>query len=63
MQYLKKEVSDEIDFLHADKDESLLEIDTKTLIGIVKHSKSSQISKVTMSLQYIKKEIRKGVHF
>ena len=34
-----------------------------TLIGIVKHSQSSQNSKVTMSLQYIKKEVRKGVHF
>ena len=63
MQYLKKEVSDEIDFLHADKHESLLQIDTMTLIGIVKHSQSSQNSKVTMSLQCIKKEVRKGVHF
>ena len=59
MQYLKKEMSDEIDFLHADKPESLLQIDM-TLIGITKHS---QNSKVTMSLQYIKKEVRKGVHF
>ena len=58
-----KEVSHEIDFLHADKLESLLQIDTMTLIGIVKHSQSSQNSKVTMSLQYIKKEVRKGVHF
>ena len=63
MQYLKKEVSDEVDFLHADKHESLLQIDTMILIGIVKHSQSSQNSKVTMSLQYIKKEVRKGVHF
>ena len=50
-------------FLHADKHESLLQIDTMILIGIVKHSQSSQNSKVTMSLQYIKKEVRKGVHF
>ena len=63
MQYLKKEVSNEVDFLHADKHESLLQIDTMILIGIVKHSQSSQNSKVTMSLQYIKKEVRKGVHF
>ena len=28
LQYLKKEVSDEVDFLHADKDESYLPIDT-----------------------------------
>ena len=56
-------MSDEIDFLHADKHESLLQIDAMTLIGIVKHTRSSQNSKVTMPLQYIKKEVRKGVHF
>ena len=56
-------MSDEIDFLHADMQESFLQIDTMTLIGIVKHSQSSQNSKVTMSLQYIKKEVRKGMHF
>ena len=63
LQYLKKEVSNEIGFLHAGKHESSLQIDTMTLIGIVKHSQSSQNSKVTISLQYIKKEVRKGVHF
>ena len=41
LQYLKKEVSDEVDFLHADKHESLLEIDTMILMGMIKHSKSS----------------------
>ena len=56
-------MSDETDFVHADMHESLLQIDAMTLIGIVKHSQSSQNSKVTMSLQYIKKEVRKGVHF
>ena len=56
-------MSDEIDFLHVDKHESLLQIDTITLIEIVKHSQSSQNSEVTMSLQYLKKEVRKGVHF
>ena len=63
LQYLKKEVSNEIDFLHANKHESLLQIDTVSLIGIVRHSQSFQNSKVTMSSQYIKKEVRKGVHF
>ena len=38
MQYLKKEMSDEIDFLHAVKHESFLQIDIMTLIGILKHS-------------------------
>ena len=57
LQYLKKEVSDEVDFLHADKYESLLQIDTMILIGIVKHSQSSQNSKFKMSLQYLKEEV------
>ena len=63
LQYLKKKVSDEVDFLHANKHESLLQIDTIILIGIVKHSQSSQNSKFTMSLQYPKKEVRDGVDF
>ena len=63
LEYLKKEVSDEVDFLHADKHESLLQIDTMILIGIVKHSQSSQNSKFTMSLQYLKKEVRDEVDF
>ena len=52
-----------MDFLNLDKHESLLQIDTMTLIGIDKHSQSSQNSKVTMSLQYIKKKVTNGVHF
>ena len=41
LQYLKKELSDEVDFLFADKHESLLQIDSMIFIGMVKHSKSS----------------------
>ena len=33
LQYLKKEVSDEADFLHADKHESCLQIDTMIFDG------------------------------
>ena len=50
LQYLKKEFSDEVDFLHADKYESLLQIDTMILRRMVKHSQSSQNSKFAMSL-------------
>ena len=32
MQYLKKDVTDEVDFLHAGKRESLLQIDTRILM-------------------------------
>ena len=48
----KKEVSDEIDFLHVNKHESLLQIDTVTLIGIVKHSQSSPFPKFPSSQGY-----------
>ena len=46
LQYLKKELSDEVDFLHVDKHESLLQIDSMILIGMVKHSQSSQIARL-----------------
>ena len=55
LQYLKKELSDEVDFLHADKHEILLQIDSMILMGIVKHSQSSQNSMFTMSLCNISK--------
>ena len=54
-------MSDEVDFLHVDKYESLLQIDTKILVGMVKYSQSSQNSKFAMSLQYLKKEFRDEV--
>ena len=63
LQYCKKELSDEVDFLHPDKHESLLQIDTMILMGMVKHSQSSQNSKFAMSLQYLKKEVRAEVVF
>ena len=52
----------EADFLNADKHESLLHIDM-ILMGMVKHSQSSQNSKFAMSLQYLKKEVRDEVDF
>ena len=33
LKYLKKEVIDEVDFLHADKDENKLQIDTMIFDG------------------------------
>ena len=56
-------MSDEVDFLHADKHESLVQIDTMTLMGMVKHSQGSQNSKFGMSWQYLKKEVRGEVNF
>ena len=63
LQYLKKEASDEVDFLRADKHESLQQFDTMILMGMVKPSQNSQNSKFAMSLQYLKKEIKNEVGF
>ena len=43
-------MNDEVDFLHADNHESLLLIDIMILMGMAKHSQSSQSSKSAMSL-------------
>ena len=48
LQYLNKEVSDAVDFLHADKHGSLLQIGT-ILMEMVKYSRSSEIA----SLEYL----------
>ena len=63
MQYLKKDVSDEIDFLHADKHKDLPQIDTIILMEIVRHSQNSENRKFSMSLQYLKKNVRDEVDF
>ena len=48
--FLLKEVSDEVDFfLHVDRHESHLQTDAMFLMGMVKHSQSSQNSKLAMS--------------
>ena len=46
-------MNDEVDFLHTDKQKSLLQIDAMILMGMVKHSQSSQNSKFAMSLGVI----------
>ena len=45
LQYRKKELSDGVDLFRTDMHESLLQIDSKILVGMVKHSQSSQNSK------------------
>ena len=76
LQYLKKQVRDEVDFFYADKHQSFLQVDFNTLgikdaqkvilallQGMIKHSQSTQTNKFAISLQYLKKEVRKRVHF
>ena len=63
LQYLKRQVNDEVDFLHAGKHENLLQINTMILMEMVKYFQSSQNSKFTMSVQQLKKEVRDEVDF
>ena len=76
LQYLKKEVRDEVDFLHSDKHQSFLKGDFHTLgikffykvilsllMGMIYHSQSTQSNKPAISLQYLKREVRNEVHF
>ena len=63
LQHLKKDVSDEVDFLYAGNPKGLLQIDTMVLMEIVRHSQNSQNSKFSMPLQYLKKKVRDEVDF
>ena len=54
-------MSDKVDFMHANKDENYLQIDTMIFERMVKHSQSFQNSKFAMSLQYLEKEVRDEV--
>ena len=71
LQYLKKEVRDEVD-----KNQSFLQVDFNTfdikvsynlilslLLGMIKHSQNTQSNKFAISLQYLGKGVRNGVHF
>ena len=56
LQYHKKEVNDEVDFLHAEKHEGFLKINTMILIGMIKHSQSSQNRKSVYLYNILKKK-------
>ena len=72
----KKRVRDEVDTLHAHIHQSFLQADFNTLgirasykvilsllMGMIKHCQSTQNNKFAILLQYLKKEVRDGVHF
>ena len=58
LQYLTKELSDEVHYLHAGEHVGFLQISTLILIGMVKLSQCSQNSKFAVVLQYLKQEVR-----
>ena len=57
----------DISFLQVDFSTFGIEISYKVilslLMGMIKHSQSTQSNKFAISLQYLEKEIRNGVHF
>ena len=57
LQYLKKAVSDEVDFFHAVEYETLIQPDTMILMGMVKHSQSSQIATLQCLYNISKKKL------
>ena len=74
LQYLRKEVRDEVDFLHVHKHQSFLQVDfnilgmnvfykviLSLLMGRMKHSQSTQSDKFSISLHYLKKKL--GMEF
>ena len=76
LQYLIKEVTCEVDFLYANKHQIFLQINfitlgikvfckviLKLLIGMIRHSQTTQSNKFAISLQYLKREGRDGIHF
>ena len=44
-------------------DQGCLQGDTIITAGMIKHSQSTQSNKFAISLQYLKKEVKKGAHF
>ena len=70
LQYLKKEVRDDVDFLHADKHQSFLQLNFNTLsikvfynvilsllMVMIKHSQSTQSNKLSTVSQYLTNEV------
>ena len=62
VQYLKKELGDQIDFLHVDKHQNFIQVDTIGFGNVVRHAQSTQNNKFAI-LQYLKKERRDEVDF
>ena len=69
LQYLKKEVRDEVDFLRADKHQNFPQVDFNTssikvfykvilslFMGMIKNSQSPQSNKLSIALQNLKNE-------
>ena len=63
MQYLQKNIGDEVVFLPADKRKNFVQDGSITLGVIAKHTQSTQNNKFGLSLQYLKESMRDEVDF
>ena len=63
LQHVKKEVSDTVDFLHADKDETLLQIDTKIFCWVWSSIPNASKKTSLQCLYNIPKKVRDEVDF
>ena len=63
LQHLKKVVSDAVDFLHADKHESLLQIDTIILMEMVNYSQVLKIASLQCLYNISKKKLEMKLTF
>ena len=63
LQYLKKEGRDEVDFLHADKNQIIRQFDTINLGGHGQACLNYPNNKFAKSFLYLKKELREEVVF
>ena len=63
LQYLEKEGRDEVDCMHADKHQTILQFDTINLSGHGQACPNTINSKFSKSFQYLKKEVRDEVDF
>ena len=63
MQYLNREGSDELDFLHGDKHQTFLKVDTINFDGYIDLCPKKIKNKFVKSLQYLEKEVRDKVDF
>ena len=57
MQYLKKEIGNGDHFWHADKRQSFYELGLSFLMELARHVQNTQIRKLVIFLQYIRKNV------
>ena len=62
LQYLPKNIGDEVDFLPANKHEVFLQVNT-LWVWVARHAQSTQNNKFTISLQHVKENMKNEADF